>query len=280
MEVEQLHPRPASSSTTFHSRRTASSLADRIWMLVRLYAESHPVLVSTIVFVVVTAAVSAAWGAAYPHHGPRGRHQIHHDYSKIEYNFNFRATQMDHWCLFVSALSLYYSPCLSHLSVSLSDTRLSLSRSLTSWDADRAKTRTAPVRISPTPFRGAKLTAGTKPSLATKSGHPPPRGGASPRTWCCLATTWLKYGPGWGSTRRSLTPAGRQFKESGTRPSPRLGAGPWMDWRSGSGAIRYVFFAGTSRGAVLLATHSNVLALFDFSTFLEVNQPALEASER
>jgi hypothetical protein len=106
MEVEQLHPRPSAAAGTFHSRRRAASgsLPDRIWMLVRLYAEAHPVIASVLSFVAVTAAASAAWGAAYPHHGPRGRHRIHHDYTKIDYHYNFRASQMDHWCLFVRAI--------------------------------------------------------------------------------------------------------------------------------------------------------------------------------
>jgi hypothetical protein len=69
-------------------------------MLVRMYAQVHPVLASFAAFVVLTAAASAAAGLVRPHHGPRGRHKIHHDYTKIEYNYNFRASQMDHWCLF------------------------------------------------------------------------------------------------------------------------------------------------------------------------------------
>jgi hypothetical protein len=114
LEMEQLHPRPASASSSsagtgshhtrprgMISRRGDDRIVDQLWRIVRLYMEIHPVLASIVVFGMLTALVCLLVAVVYPHHGPRGRHQIHHDYSKIEYHYNFKASQMENWCLFV-----------------------------------------------------------------------------------------------------------------------------------------------------------------------------------
>jgi hypothetical protein len=117
LEMEQLHPRPASSSTpgtgSHHTRplgmitrRGDDRIIDQLWSIVRLYMEIHPVLASVVVFGMLTALACLLVAVVHPHHGPRGRHQIHHDYSKIEYNYNFKASQMEHWCLFVRSVCL------------------------------------------------------------------------------------------------------------------------------------------------------------------------------
>jgi hypothetical protein len=121
LEMEQLHPRPASASSSSSSTANLGShhtrprgmisrrgehggLFDQLWNIARLYMEIHPVLASVVVFGVLTALACLLVAVAFPHHGPRGRHQIHHDYSKIEYHYNFKASQMENWCLFVRFL--------------------------------------------------------------------------------------------------------------------------------------------------------------------------------
>jgi len=103
LEMEQLHPRPSSSTTrpAAMSAERHNNILDRVGALVRLYMELHPVIASIAVFVLLTMAVSLAVTVLFPRHGPR-RNRMHHDYSQIEYNYNFRASQLDHWCLFVS----------------------------------------------------------------------------------------------------------------------------------------------------------------------------------
>lgn len=103
LELEELHPRPShEAQRQAINRRVASSSrhpVDQVWALIRLYLEGHPFVATLLLFGVIGVLLHFLVSAM---RRPIARHRISHDYTKINYDYNFRASQMQHWCLFVS----------------------------------------------------------------------------------------------------------------------------------------------------------------------------------
>lgn len=78
---------------------------DKVFRLVRLLCELYPITSSILSFAIVGIVLFFVGRHIRMNHleaTMSTRHSISHDYTKIEYDFNFRASQMEHWCLFVS----------------------------------------------------------------------------------------------------------------------------------------------------------------------------------
>lgn len=76
-----------------------SSLATRIrslFMLCKLYMEYYPGITSCIAALLVGMGVLAF---VLSFHKPVTRNRLYHDYSHIDMTYNFKAAQVDHWCL-------------------------------------------------------------------------------------------------------------------------------------------------------------------------------------
>jgi hypothetical protein len=69
------------------------------WMLTKLYIESYPKIATVVAFFLI-GCLMLFLGTSLQ--APVTRNRISHDYTAIDYNYNFRASQIDHWCLFVS----------------------------------------------------------------------------------------------------------------------------------------------------------------------------------
>jgi hypothetical protein len=72
-----------------------------IWMLIKLYIESYPKIASVVAFSLIGCLMLFL---ATSVQAPVTRNRISHDYTEIDNNYNFRASQIDHWCLFVSTV--------------------------------------------------------------------------------------------------------------------------------------------------------------------------------
>jgi hypothetical protein len=93
-ETEVLHPqRPTNNN---NNNRNIPHFIDRLWMLLKLYMEYYPKLTALFLFSTMTIAIY------YSTRRPVTRNRLHHDYTAIAQNYNFKASQMDHWCLFGS----------------------------------------------------------------------------------------------------------------------------------------------------------------------------------
>jgi len=92
MEMESLQPMPVRSSMQRHP-------IDQLWMLLKLHIEYYPKISTTIALTLIVLAFFAIM-SSFQH--PLARHRLAHDYSTIDRHYNFKASQIDHWCLFVS----------------------------------------------------------------------------------------------------------------------------------------------------------------------------------
>lgn len=97
LEMEQLHPEP-----TAVRYQQKLSLLDQIFLLARLYMESYPRISSAVTFLVFSFCIYAAVVYSKP---PLTRNKLAHEYNDIDRDYNWKLTQMDHWCLFVSGFS-------------------------------------------------------------------------------------------------------------------------------------------------------------------------------
>jgi len=97
MEMEVLNtPMQVGSST---ARRSRSDPLDQLWMLIRLYIEYYP-KISIVLGLAMLGGVLFVMGSSM--RAPVTRNRLEHDYTAIGLNYNFKASQIDHWCLFVS----------------------------------------------------------------------------------------------------------------------------------------------------------------------------------
>jgi hypothetical protein len=97
VEMDALQPMAVHSST-----RRQHPL-DQLWMLIKLYIESYPKVATVVAFSLIGCLM---FFLATSMQAPVTRNRLSHDYSGIDLNYNFKASQIDHWCLFVSLLVL------------------------------------------------------------------------------------------------------------------------------------------------------------------------------
>jgi hypothetical protein len=69
------------------------------WMLTKLYIESYPKIATVVAFSLIGCIMLFL---ATSLQAPVTRNRVSHDYTAIDNNYNFKASQIDHWCLFVS----------------------------------------------------------------------------------------------------------------------------------------------------------------------------------
>ena len=93
MELESLNP----GATT----PPPPHLLDQLLLLTKLYMEAYPKIATVIVFALIGSIMLMT--APNMFQSTLERHRLHHDYSAINQNYNFKASQMDHWCLWVSS---------------------------------------------------------------------------------------------------------------------------------------------------------------------------------
>jgi hypothetical protein len=97
LEMEELHPRPSARAVRSHAHHYSSNQCRTACMLLKLYMEAYP-LISTIIFFALLLLVVILFVETTTH--TDRRHQLTHDYSRIDAHYNFRAARIDHWCLF------------------------------------------------------------------------------------------------------------------------------------------------------------------------------------
>lgn len=86
---------PPSSYTPY---RQKPHPIDQLWGFIKLYFELHPGQ-GAILGAIAVVLVVYAWISSFQH--PLARHQLHHHYSdQVDREYNFKASQLDHWCLF------------------------------------------------------------------------------------------------------------------------------------------------------------------------------------
>ena len=96
MEMEGLQPMPVRSSTKQHP-------IDQLWMLIKLHLEYYPKIAASIGFILLGLFFYFFVNSLRT---PVSRHTLHHgEYTKIDQHYNFKAAQIDHWCLWVSLLN-------------------------------------------------------------------------------------------------------------------------------------------------------------------------------
>jgi len=121
LEVEDAgHPRPSQRQTLldengngFTSRGGALHVqqnrrghrrnhhpVDQMWSIVKLYMELHPYKATVVVFVLVGFVLHLMVDRYHRSRYGMLRHSLHHDYSHIDTKYNFRASQLENWCLF------------------------------------------------------------------------------------------------------------------------------------------------------------------------------------
>lgn len=95
MEMESLHP----GTTTVRRSKDEPKVLAQIWMFIKLLIETYPKVFSTIGLFGLGFFMYKAVKLSQP---PMQRHKIqHHDeYSNIPLDYDFKAAQIDHWCLF------------------------------------------------------------------------------------------------------------------------------------------------------------------------------------
>jgi len=93
MEMESLHP----GSTTVRRAQQPPHFLTQIWMLIKLNIESYPKIFSTIGLLCLAFFMYVAVEYSKPQ---MSRHKMVEDYSKIKLDYDFKATQIDNWCLF------------------------------------------------------------------------------------------------------------------------------------------------------------------------------------
>lgn len=99
MEMESLHP---GSTTVRTNSKPPASFLSNLWMLIRLHIESHPQIFSIVGLLGLAFFMYVAVEYSRP---PLERHKVTGDYSVLKMNYDFKAAQIDHWCLFVRLLA-------------------------------------------------------------------------------------------------------------------------------------------------------------------------------
>jgi hypothetical protein len=97
LEMEILAP-----SAAVHTHRPQPSFWQQCFQLTSLYVELYP-RVTAAVAAFACVLVVYAFVSQFSH--PLSRNTMHHHYSDIDLQYNFKASQLDHWCLFVSSSS-------------------------------------------------------------------------------------------------------------------------------------------------------------------------------
>jgi hypothetical protein len=102
LEMEALHPEP---TTVRYPEKIG--LMDQLILLVKLYLESYPRTCSVVGFWAFCFCIYAAVEYSKP---PLHRHHMTGHYSEIAMDYNFKMSQIDHWCLFVSSTMTFRLP--------------------------------------------------------------------------------------------------------------------------------------------------------------------------
>jgi len=120
LELEDLHPRPSagqelldanpgfrysvrtspssSSSLMRRQRHHGPHVVDQLWRMIRLFMELHPIATTVVLFGMLGLIMHAAVATFRP---GLARHELgKRDYTHLDLDFNFRASQIGHWCLF------------------------------------------------------------------------------------------------------------------------------------------------------------------------------------
>lgn len=101
MELEVFQPMLIRQSAS-NGRRMASDRGhpiDDFVIMVRLYIEYYPRLSSLLVIMFLCFGI---YMLAYQIRKPVTRNRLSHDYTKIDLHYNWKSSQIDHWCLWVS----------------------------------------------------------------------------------------------------------------------------------------------------------------------------------
>ena len=94
--MEVLAPSPGQAS------KQQVHFLDRALMLIKLYVEYYPKLASFIFFLFIGIFMVII---APDFKAPVVRNRLHHDYSNISAHYDFQASQIDHWCLWVRMMN-------------------------------------------------------------------------------------------------------------------------------------------------------------------------------
>jgi hypothetical protein len=92
------HSRATSPTSSSSSSSDWGNFLDQCLLLCRLHVESYPCLYSTILFAIL---IILFYGLVTFFSPAITRNVVKGDYSKISLEYNFKASQIDHWCLFV-----------------------------------------------------------------------------------------------------------------------------------------------------------------------------------
>jgi hypothetical protein len=81
------------SSTFSHVRVKGAQL----FMIIKLYMDAYP-RIASLIAACVTGIMFITFLVSFRQ--PVKRNKLYHDYSKIDMDYNFKASQIDHWCLY------------------------------------------------------------------------------------------------------------------------------------------------------------------------------------
>jgi hypothetical protein len=129
LEMEALH-QPAEEQTLSSSAHP--HILDRLLTLLKLYIEHYPYISSVIFFTLIGTFMVRI---APDFEAPVVRNRLQHDYSNISAHYNFKASQMDHWCLWVRFLvsSVRGHYCLLEEKGAFKETHSSVSHVSLGW---------------------------------------------------------------------------------------------------------------------------------------------------
>jgi hypothetical protein len=93
-----------SNGSKLHHHQPAVNKLEMCCLCIQLHLEAYP-RVATLLFVLV---IGGTFGAVITIFSPFSHglslNTMPHDYSAIDFNYNFKSAQVEHWCLFVSDL--------------------------------------------------------------------------------------------------------------------------------------------------------------------------------
>jgi hypothetical protein len=102
MEMESLHPQGQSVRQSSQQQQNSSMMSmhplTSLWMLIKMHLEYYPKISSLLGITLLGLFMYLAVEASKP---PLSRHKLAHDYTNIDAAYNWKAAQIDHWCLFV-----------------------------------------------------------------------------------------------------------------------------------------------------------------------------------
>jgi hypothetical protein len=96
----EMEPMQVAASTPSERRRPVSLIRyrmEQLWMIIKLYIEYHPRIASSIAALCVAVAFYFVLESLVRR--PVTRNRLYRDYSAIDMHYNFKASQIDHWCL-------------------------------------------------------------------------------------------------------------------------------------------------------------------------------------